>query len=46
MIDKLRKQGRASRIVWEAAERKMDEVNRGVQKAVADMEQEVQKGLN
>jgi len=45
MIDKLRKQGRASRIVWEAAERKMDEVNRGVQKAVADMEQEVQKGL-
>ena len=46
MIQKLREQGRASRIVWEAAERKIDEVNRGVQKAVADMEQEVQKGLN
>ena len=45
MIQKLREQGRASRIAWEAAERKMDEVNRGVQKAVEDMEQEVQKGL-
>ena len=46
MIQKLRERGRASRIVWEAAERKMDEVNRGVQKAIEDMEQEVQKGLN
>ena len=45
MIQKLREQGRASRIVWEAAERKIDEVNRGVQKAVEDMEKEVQKGL-
>lgn len=46
MIQKLRENGRASRIVWRAAERKIDEVRQGVRKAIADMEQEVQKGLN
>jgi len=45
MIQKLRENGRASRIVWRAAERKIDEVRQGVRKAIADMEQEVQKGL-
>jgi len=43
MINKLRKEhGRSSRIVWEAAERKLPAVQRGVQDAIKDMEEAIQ----
>lgn len=42
MIDKLRKQQRASRIVWRAAEKHLPTVQRGVADAIKDMEEAIQ----
>ena len=44
-INKLRQNGMASRIVWRAAEAKQDEVVQAVEKAVRDMEREVQERI-
>ena len=42
MIQKLRENGRASRVVWRAAERHLPTVQRGVADAIKDMEQAIQ----
>jgi len=42
MIKKLRQNGRASRVVWRAAERHLPTVQRGVNDAIKDMEQAIQ----
>ena len=46
MIEKLRKNARASRIVWRAAERHLPTVQRGVADAIKDMEEAIQARID
>lgn len=45
MITKLNEQGRASRTLWPAAEKKLPEVQDAVREAIAEMEDTIQKEL-
>ena len=45
MITKLNEQGRASRTLWPAAEKKLPEVQDAVRDAIAEMEDSIQKEL-
>ena len=45
MIRKLDENGRASRTLWPAAEKKLPEVQDAVRDAIAEMEETIQKEL-